>query len=350
MQNWCSSSVSAAVSSAAGKAFSSLFPSAESEETLREKKRKVADSLEQLRNVLGSDCRGSLVAEFQKRVVGELESNLTPSKAVSPTKKNEEGFSDSAFPDDADEEEEVPVGKALRNAGGMRRGSLRNIRSSSKDSGKEPQVQQQQQQQQQLPESEVQPVPPSSKSEVSPVETVKSEPSATSVLQRSDSKSDSAKKKGRPPLRGRGAAMAAKERAAQPFVESLGVDVPSMRSMLAFNNLGRRAHLLGSSVVHGDVGKRKRRHQHGGRTESPLGVVEEDSIRMDRYQCGLCDFSSDLRDSFQCHIRVHRPRDPARPGIDYFQVPIKNVTFLLTSLNRTISFRSVPRVRHVLRV
>ncbi len=78
--------------------------------------------------------------------------------------------------------------------------------------------------------------------------------------------------------------------------------VPSIRQLLSFNNLGRRAHLLGSSVVRDDEGKaggvvaarkaRKRRNgareagQEGsGGADSPLGVAEEDNLRMDRYVC-----------------------------------------------------------------
>ena len=73
---------------------------------------------------------------------------------------------------------------------------------------------------------------------------------------------------------------------AKPFVEALGIDVPTNRRLLAFNKLDRQALAFGSTVR---LSTRKRK------AEDP------------KHSCALCPFVSDSRDEFQRHIPVHRP-------------------------------------------
>ena len=70
---------------------------------------------------------------------------------------------------------------------------------------------------------------------------------------------------------------------AKPFVETLGIDVPSNRTLLAFNRLHKKALSLGSSVV------------------------QKNSSAS--FKCRICGFKSEFRDGFQAHIRIHRPRE-----------------------------------------
>jgi hypothetical protein len=73
---------------------------------------------------------------------------------------------------------------------------------------------------------------------------------------------------------------------AKPFVEVLGIDVPSNRRLLAFNRLDRQALAFGSTV------------RQKARTEK---------VRQSNFCCALCPFISDSRDLFQSHILVHKP-------------------------------------------
>ncbi len=199
MQNWCGSNgaFGGGGTSSAGSTFSALFPSAEEEETLREKKKKLSDLVGQMRELLGSDCRASLVSDFQKRVVHELESNLVPSKAMSPFKSGiaeRESFSDAAT-----EDEGAAVAESRSDRPRALRPSRRTVRASSKESAKESQ--------------DLLPITSSSKPEetleITPkVETPLAPSSPVVALSRSDSKTDmQTKKKGRP-LKGKAAALA----------------------------------------------------------------------------------------------------------------------------------------------
>jgi hypothetical protein len=71
----------------------------------------------------------------------------------------------------------------------------------------------------------------------------------------------------------------------KPFVETLGIDVLSNRQLLSFNRLNIKALAFGA-------------------TASKLKPVKEENKT---FNCGLCDFSSDSRDSFSTHIRIHKP-------------------------------------------
>ena len=73
---------------------------------------------------------------------------------------------------------------------------------------------------------------------------------------------------------------------AKPFVETLGIDVPSNRRLLAFNRLDRQALAFGSTV------KQKVRHKKDGQFQ---------------FSCALCPFDSNVRDEFQSHIQIHKP-------------------------------------------
>ncbi len=93
----------------------------------------------------------------------------------------------------------------------------------------------------------------------------------------------------------------------QPLGETLGLDLPSTRSMLAFNRLDKTAILLGSSVV-----------KKGSDREAAA------------FSCGLCDFSTDSQVSFRAHIRVHRPSRfvgfvPC--ATDFFQCKVCGMSF-----------------------
>ena len=70
---------------------------------------------------------------------------------------------------------------------------------------------------------------------------------------------------------------------AKPFVETLGIDVPSNRRLLAFNRLDRQALAFGSTVKE---------------------IVR---VRKSNFCCALCSFESDSKDEFQSHIVVHKP-------------------------------------------
>jgi hypothetical protein len=73
---------------------------------------------------------------------------------------------------------------------------------------------------------------------------------------------------------------------AKPFVETLGIDVPSNRRLLAFNRLDRQALAFGSTV------KQKVQHRKDQQFQ---------------FSCALCPFDSDVRDEFQAHIQIHKP-------------------------------------------
>ena len=73
------------------------------------------------------------------------------------------------------------------------------------------------------------------------------------------------------------------------FVESLGKDMLSDKRLLAYNRLGRKSLVFGSTVS---------------------TKTAEDAA----YKCGLCDFTTNTRDSFQAHILIHRP-----VGSEFFQ-------------------------------
>ncbi len=213
---------------------------------------------------MGTDCRGSLLKDFQRRIVGELENNLTPSKvAASPSKDRHQSC--SATDDDGPDSD----GGGLKKSSPLdrRRRSLRPNRTNSKDQSQENE------------QSSVMPtggLSSSIKDEVVEETAVQRTASPANTLSRSSSKTDASAKKAKV---GKGKGKLAKDqKSSQPFVETLGVDVPSMRSMLAFNSLNKRAHLLGSSVVREE--DRRKRQQH--RTESPLGTAGEDSIKMDQ--------------------------------------------------------------------
>lgn len=75
----------------------------------------------------------------------------------------------------------------------------------------------------------------------------------------------------------------------KPLVESLGKDLPSPKKMLAFNRLGKRALALGSSVIKAKSAK----------LESTTPGL--------KFVCALCNFGTDLRESFQTHIQIHKP-------------------------------------------
>ena len=75
----------------------------------------------------------------------------------------------------------------------------------------------------------------------------------------------------------------------EPFVESLGLDIPSERKLLAINHLNKTALSLGSSVVADDIKAAAAGNKNKG------------------YSCKLCDFNTDNSISFQAHILIHKP-------------------------------------------
>ncbi len=222
MQNWCCGSPSQAASSVMGpdgKTFSPLFAAPESEETLREKKKAVAEAMESLRSALGSDCRSSLLKDFHKRIVRELEENLTPSKVApdrSPSKGGRGMSGDESFSEGGGGESELdaPVNN--------RRATLRAVRTNSKDTAAEPpkpppSIQNPPRTSEQSARSDsplATPIPTDDgkavKAEALPVETPPPPPPPPppSSLSRSASKSDLKKKAGRGP---KGKAAAARE-------------------------------------------------------------------------------------------------------------------------------------------
>ena len=72
------------------------------------------------------------------------------------------------------------------------------------------------------------------------------------------------------------------------FVEALGIDVPSERHLLSFNRISKKALAFGATAC-----KKK---------ATPIEAVEN-VVR----KCALCDFSTELADSFASHIRIHKP-------------------------------------------
>ncbi len=70
----------------------------------------------------------------------------------------------------------------------------------------------------------------------------------------------------------------------KPFVETLGRDVLSNRNLLAFNRLNKQAMTFGATAF----------------KTSPIKASG-------KHKCALCDFTTDISDSFASHIRVHKP-------------------------------------------
>lgn len=87
----------------------------------------------------------------------------------------------------------------------------------------------------------------------------------------------------------------------KPFVESLGLDMPSSRNLLAINRLNKKALAVGSSV------------SDTRNSSSYVGNLHKTL----KFKCALCDFDSEFEDSFVSHIRIHRPSN-VDVG-DYFQ-------------------------------
>lgn len=76
--------------------------------------------------------------------------------------------------------------------------------------------------------------------------------------------------------------MKAKKVEVKPFVETLGIDVISTKRLMSFNKLSSKALAFGATA----------------RPKTALAS---------RLSCGLCDFTTELRDSFTSHIRIHKP-------------------------------------------
>ncbi|TRY69472.1 hypothetical protein TCAL_03255 [Tigriopus californicus] len=93
----------------------------------------------------------------------------------------------------------------------------------------------------------------------------------------------------------------AKKSEIKPFVESLGLDMPSSRNLMAINRLSKKALAVGSSVSD---------------TKNSTSNVGNHT-NMSKFKCALCDFDSEFEDSFVSHIRIHRPSN-VDIG-DYFQ-------------------------------
>ena len=84
------------------------------------------------------------------------------------------------------------------------------------------------------------------------------------------------------------------------FVEALGIDVPSERHLLSFNRISKKALAFGATAA-----SRKKATP----TASASSNATEASIANNKNlrKCALCDFSSELADSFASHIRIHKP-------------------------------------------
>ena len=192
--------------------------------------------------MLGSDCKGSLVADFKRKLQKELELNLSPAKAI------------TGLRDVQDDVDIVPVLD--------RRSSLRVVRSLSfkeEPAAKSPARQKEEPVQTSKPvEDKVNKKVPlvTSKVEVriEPLSKASANPGPSNSAGKDKAEVTSGKKKGK---RGKGDLQQQLQQPAA-MAESLGIDVPSIKNLLAFNNLGKRAHLYGSSVST-DRSKSKRR-------------------------------------------------------------------------------------------
>lgn len=84
------------------------------------------------------------------------------------------------------------------------------------------------------------------------------------------------------------------------FVEALGIDVPSERHLLSFNRISKKALAFGATAA--TAASRKTMAASASSTEASM-ANNKNVVR----KCALCDFSSELADSFASHIRIHKP-------------------------------------------
>ena len=82
------------------------------------------------------------------------------------------------------------------------------------------------------------------------------------------------------------------------FVEALGIDVPSERHLLSFNRISKKALAFGATAA-----SRKKATPTASASSTEASIANNKNLR----KCALCDFSSELADSFASHIRIHKP-------------------------------------------